>query len=232
MLSQNCVQSSYEFSQHDDPVTPPNNPQSATSAHSMSGYALNHQTSMIDPSSESRGYDGQPQDVYGGYGMAPQGYSVSGSAGMPPGSAGHDQGSAGGYGGPRHSTFPAPATEVIPAVASRVTEFPNFADHRLSLSNLLSLCRRLQNLQLSRENKCGEIRALHSCVTYLSCIGTDAVFFSLPRSCIPSRVLVGMSCPVSLMEERRMLSSIGTKIHRSEIMERGVVLYAVNATVV
>ena len=45
---------------------------------------------LIDPSSESRGYDGQPQDGYGEHGTAHQGYSVSGSAGMPPGSAGRD----------------------------------------------------------------------------------------------------------------------------------------------
>ena len=84
-------------------MTPQAGPQSATSAHPMSGYPSNHQSPMGGPSPSGRGYSSQPQSAYGGPGMHPPTYQVPGSAGIPPGSAGgygRDQTSAGGYGAP------------------------------------------------------------------------------------------------------------------------------------
>lgn len=63
--------------------------------------------------------------------MAPQGYSVSGSAGMRPGSAGgcgRDQGSAEDYGGSAGRWKQSQAVDI------RATEFPNLTDHLPSVS--------------------------------------------------------------------------------------------------
>ncbi|KAL8821122.1 MAG: hypothetical protein Q9191_007374 [Dirinaria sp. TL-2023a] len=93
-------QQPYSFPQYGGPMTPQGGPQSAASAHPMSGYPSSHQSPMSGTSPGR--YGGQAQGGFGGAGMPPPNYQMSGGSGMPSsaGGYGRDQSSAGGYGGP------------------------------------------------------------------------------------------------------------------------------------